>query len=538
VDVVLTPSAILRLRIVDPSGAGVEGVRAIPQDWDAAFNFAINKSGPDGRIEWRDAPANETVLLYVGIMGWGERRDVAVVADGFEHEIVLRPAPRITGRVLDAESRLPIAEFKAIPPDPGEQWRWGDTQICRNGDFQLTLMHAKSCGTPSHRFRIEAEGYLPYVHEPNRSASFPTDPLEILLQVADAAKALHGTIVQPDGDPAVGLEVQLIENTDHIMLGRGSLRQRGGTTASATTDANGRFRFAPEAAGAWLIATGEAGFVLAKPSASGEPATLQLQAWGRIEGRIDLPDRARLDQSVWLDPGPTFTSPLIIMITSKAEPDSEGRFVFDAVRPAEYALSLRIADTPPGHHRTPITVEPGRTTVVRIADPGPRIQGRLVWQPTQVATEEDKVFAVTLARPDLPRCELPQLAGGPSPEETKRRATELRRIQLLRSSIVAAYPDAEGRFVTPEGLAPGNYVLGIHRIHSGAQGITTVDGRSTKRVVPHEAMLRQFRMHQLITTSRPGIAEIPITLPAPTEGAEPGAIHDLGDITINLPPQP
>ncbi|MEI2685788.1 MAG: hypothetical protein V9G14_05540 [Cypionkella sp.] len=103
---------------------------------------------------------------------------------------------------------------------------------------------------------------------------------------------------------------------------------------------------------------------------------------------------------------------------------------------------------------------------------------------------------------------------------------------------MAAYPDSEGRFVTPEGLAPGDYILGIHRIHSGAQGITTVDGRSTKRVVPHEAMLRQFRMHQLITTSRPGIAEIPITVPAPAEGTAPGTIYDLGDIVVTVPPQP
>lgn len=535
VDVVLPPSAPLRLRIVDPSGAGVEGVRAIPEEWDAAWYFTMNPSGADGRIEWPDAPANETVQLYVAKFGWGERRNVAVVADGSEHEIVLHPAHRIHGRVLDAESRQPIAEFKAIPSDRGAQWRRGDTQICRNGDLQLTLMDAK----PSYRFRIEAEGYIPYVYEPTQSASPVSQfsqPLEIHLQLADADKAIHGTVLQPNGDPAVGLEIQLIENTDHLMLGRGSLRQRGGTSASAKTDAQGQFRFAPEAAGAWLVATGEAGFALAKPPAPGEPATLQLQAWGRIEGRIDLPDRTRPDQSVWLDPGPTVTSPLITLITPKAEPDSEGRFVFDSVRPAEYTVSLRIADALPGHHRTPITVEPGRTTEVRIADAGPRIRGRLVWQPNQAAPQEDKVLAVTFEKPGLPRFDFTHLAGQPSPEQAERQATEMRRIQLLRSSIVAAFPDAEGRFVTPEGLAPGDYVLGIHHIHSAARGITTVDGHSKKRVLPHKAMIEQFMMHQLIIRSRPGIAEIPITVPTPAEGAAPGAIHDLGDITV--PPQP
>ena len=59
VEVVLTPSTLLRLRIVDSSGAGVEGVRAIPEEWDGALYFALDPSGPDGRIEWRDAPANE-----------------------------------------------------------------------------------------------------------------------------------------------------------------------------------------------------------------------------------------------------------------------------------------------------------------------------------------------------------------------------------------------------------------------------------------------------------------------------------------------
>jgi RNA polymerase sigma factor (sigma-70 family) len=527
-DVVLPPSAPLRLRIIDSTGAGVEGVRAIPEAWDGALYFAMNPSGPDGRIEWRDAPANEEFQLYVAKFGWGERRDVAVVADGSEHEIVLGPTPRIHGRVLDAESGRPIAEFQAIPSDRGPQWpepKWdrSNAQVCRNGDLQLAFVEAD----PPYRFRIEAEGYLPYVHEPIQPGPFPAHPLEIHLQLADANNAIHGTVLQPKGDPAAGVEVHLIEKADRIRLGRHSLRREGGNPFSTTTDAEGRFRLPSEAAGDWLIAAGEAGFVLAKPPGPGEPATLQLQAWGRIEGRIDLPDRARPDQSVWLDPGHTLTSPLMTFI-SKAEPDFEGRFVFDSLLPGQYTVSLRIADARPGHHRTPVTVEPGRTTEVRIADPGPRVKGRVVLQGPGGTPVGVAGIAVTFASPNLPPGNLGPFFQQLPPQEAEQRAIEIHRLQLLRSSIVAAFPDSEGRFVTLEGLAPGDYLLGIHH--------TSLNDRPGQ-TTPQDDIMRQVHWRYLLT-SHPDIAELPITVPAPAEAAEPGAIQDLGDITVTVPPKP
>ncbi|MEI2685786.1 MAG: hypothetical protein V9G14_05530 [Cypionkella sp.] len=93
---------------------------------------------------------------------------------------------------------------------------------------------------------------------------------------------------------------------------------------------------------------------------------------------------------------------------------------------------------------------------------------------------------------------------------------------------MAAFPDSEGRFVTLEGLAPGGYLLGIHH--------TSLNNRPGQ-TAPQDDILRQFHWRQLIT-SHPDIAEISITVPAPAEGAEPGAIQDLGDITVNVPPQP
>ena len=427
--------------------------------------------------------------------------------------------------MLDAESGRPIAEFKAIPSDRGPEWDRGNTQFCRNGDLQLPFLDAE----PPYRFRIDAEGYLPYVHEPIQSGSFPTDPLEIHLHVADADKAIQGTVLNPNGAPAVGMEVQLIEKTDPVRLGRRSLRRRGGNTFSARTDADGRFRLASEAAGAWLIAAGEAGFALAKPPAPGEPATLQLQAWGRIEGRIDLPDQARPDQSVWLDPGPALKSLLLSMPTPKVEPDSAGRFVFDSLLPGKYTVSLRVADAPPGHHRTSVLVEPGRTTEVRIADAGPRVKGRLVFQGTYATPGVGTGIAVTFAAPNLPVWNLGPLFIQLPPDEAEQRAMEIRRLQDLRSSIVAAYPDSEGRFVTVEGLAPGDYLLGIHRTSLG-QVASSIDGRPRRADDADEIML-QIRWQKL-TTSRPDIAEIPITVPALAEGAAPGAIHDLGDIAV------
>lgn len=531
VDVALSPSALLRLRIVDPAGAGVEGARAIPEAWDGALYFAMNKSDADGRIEWQDAPANEPILLYVAKFGWGERRNVSVIADASEHEIVLSPTPRIRGRVLDADSRQPIAEFKAIPSDRGPYWARGSTQFCRNGDLQLAFMDA----VPPYRFRIEAEGYLPYVHESLPSNSFPSDPLEIRLQVADPAQSIHGIVLQPNGKPAAEVQVRLNEKISPVLLVRRSLARQADNPLTIKTDAEGQFRFPAEASGSWLIAAGETGYAMTQPAAPGAPSTLQLQAWGRIEGRIDLAERSRPDQSVWLDLGSVRNAPLLFMSTPKVEPDSEGWFVFDSVPAGKHIVSLRIADAPPGHHRTSVAVEPGRTTEVHIAEPGPRVNGRLVFQ----GRGDDPVLrtslAVTFAASDLP-------VGNPGPffkplppEEAEQRAAEIRRLHDLRSGVVVAYPDAEGRFATPEGLAPGEYRLGIHHSSLGPV-VTSVNGRPG-RVDHADEIMRQMRWQQLIT-SRPDIAEILIHVPSPREGAAPEAIHDLGDIAIPLPPQP
>jgi hypothetical protein len=532
VEVTLQRSEALRLRVVDASGSGIPGVLVVPAGLRGCEQVWEGRTDANGRVEWPDAPPDTPFPIYLRKPGWVEVRDREVLADGSEQTITLRTAALIRGRVVDAATSLPIAAFKVVPRSEYDRWDRGDTHHGHDGDFTLEVGR----GMNSFRFRVEAKDYRPTVVGPLDPGQVATSPLEIRLTRADPALAIQGWVLLPDGSPAVNVEVGLLSAGTQRHIGRHNLGPEGDHLPDQQTDGAGAFRFPPEATGEAVVAVADFGIAESKVPEPGQPLTLRLQPWGRIEGKLEGRLRKNPAEMVYLVPRGDRVGSLLALANPTAVCDSNGRFVFHTVPPGTHALHLCIHEetgTRPCYRR-PVTVPAGGTVDIRIAEAGPIVKGRLVVDASagMQLSGDWKDFAVTWAAQDLPPPPRP-LPGHPLPvEERERLLAETRRIQDLRSGILSAFPDSHGCFQSPEGLAPGDYVLGVHSVPE--LPIVAATAKSGRGRIQHPTIRHILRWAR-IKQSTPFLS-IPFRVPASDKLPEHQDPIDLGDIRVHVPP--
>jgi len=149
----LARGVVLRVRVLDERGVDVPQATVFLQT--PGRLFPLGSTDAEGRLEFASAPG-QARRLYVRKSGFFQSRDNLVQTDGEEQTIVLRQEVEVTGYVVDAQSRQPVAAFKAIP---GHGWKWlrGDLRHGEHGRYRLTFAE------PARFFtvRIEADGYVP-----------------------------------------------------------------------------------------------------------------------------------------------------------------------------------------------------------------------------------------------------------------------------------------------------------------------------------------------------------------------------------------
>lgn len=532
VEVTLHGSARLRLRVVDASGLGIPGVLVVPVGLQRCQAVWEGTTDANGRVEWPDAPPHTPFQVFLGKPGWVEVHDREVLADGSEQTITLKPAATIHGHVVDAETGLPIAAFEVVPGDRHERWCRGDTQHGHDGVFTLPV----ACETNGFRFRVEAKGYRPVVVGPILPEQVSTAPLEIRLTPADPALAIRGWVLLPDGSPAPNVEVGLLSASTKRPIGRQNLGPTGGHPADQRTDVAGAFRFPPEATGEGVVAVAEFGSAEAKVPEPGQPLTLRLQPWGRIEGTVEGRLRRNPAERVYLVPRGERAFGLTALVKPTAVCDAEGDFVFPTVRPGTYAVHLGILEQTwvrPCYSR-PVTVPAGGPAHVRIAEAGPMVKGRLVVDTSSGmgVSGNWKDFAVTFATRDLPPPP-EHLPRHPLPaEERERLLAETRRIQDLRSGILSGFPDDNGGFQSPEGLAPGDYILGILWVPDSPKVPATA---GPKGGLIQDPTIRHILRWARLKLGTP-IVTLPFRVPASDKLPEHQDPIDLGDIRVQIPP--
>jgi hypothetical protein len=284
----------------------------------------------------------------------------------------------LVGRVTDAETGVPIPEFKAFPgygEGPSEQVWWrGDTRRGENGDFKVSFVETRQ----PWRVRVEAEGYLPEISEPILRDFSGT--LELQLKRLTSENRINGMVRLPDGQPVAGAEVALctFEHWTAVQLNDTHF-VRPFAAPVARTDDEGRYSFERNQEAHTLIATHAAGFARVRLKQGTEPMEIVLQPWGRVEGTLlaDVPTNGEL-KAVLTDWASAqyrggleldrkfFNAPL----------DASGRFVLPKVPPGNFYVCLERGLNARQILHTPVSVPPGGTAQVQVGGLGRLVVGR------------------------------------------------------------------------------------------------------------------------------------------------------------------
>lgn len=390
VDFRLKKGQTLRIRVVDKQGKPIAGARAIPETWRGCRSLMGLYEGmipvtadEQGRIAWNGAPDDE-VLYDVYQRGYMSVRRRPLKARKDEYVITLLPELRISGRVIDAETKRPIPAFKVVH---GIDWQNRasrtltryDTADGRDGKYATAF----NLPYPRHFLRIEARGYRPV-----ESRLIKNDEGTIHIDFSlDKAQGPQGIVLTKDGKPVPGARLYLYTPTDGIYVREGAAVDRN-RTPETKTDKAGRFQFDPQTEEFGLFVVADEGYArVLQSELSAASGKITLQPWARVEGTLSLGGKLRANEGVSLNlNNDTTPGRPRAYFDYDTKTDAKGRFVFDKVPPdmtghvARRIVIQRRGDgmTIGYSHSTPVEIAPGKTARVKLGGTGRPVTGRLV----------------------------------------------------------------------------------------------------------------------------------------------------------------
>jgi len=192
-------------------------------------------------------------------------------------------------------------------------------------------------------------------------------------------------VVDSDGNPVAGAQVALCSETIGVTIVGGRLVQPRTSDMKkgpiVETDAQGSFRFEDEIpADCSLIAAHDSGFAQIEANDFKESGEIRLTRWGRIEGQL-ASGRTALEDKIWMSGLPN-TTWLEHRRQFRYETlcDNDGRFVFTRVPAGRFEVGY-LASMGQGASltsRTPVEVEPGQTTTMKLGGEGRPVIGKFV----------------------------------------------------------------------------------------------------------------------------------------------------------------
>jgi RNA polymerase sigma factor (sigma-70 family) len=376
----LSRGATVSLRITDENDAGIPGAWAaldLPIPHNSDFRLTTDTAGR-GRFEGIPTNALHGLVCHVGAKGYFCLRNVRLNANQPEPSIRLIKSLHVSGTVLDADTREAVRDFKAIPCR-GEGSSGYDRSRTQHGQWGAYAVDFSEPGGP-FRVRVEADGYEPAMSPPMEQ--HPSEQEQnFLLHRKDTSRAIHGNVVLADGQPAASTRVALLTFEQGVTLYRGTFKREHGAIL-ATTDAQGEFKFDADPQAHTLVAADPVnGFGLLRMHRSTQPFKVQLQPWGRIEGRVVLSGYPAPNQQVFLTSGTLSYRCVrdgLYAASDLISTDGDGRFVCELVPLGVVTLHLSHDSGQVFSHQTGAEVRAGETVQVRIGGRGRLVMGRLV----------------------------------------------------------------------------------------------------------------------------------------------------------------
>jgi protocatechuate 3,4-dioxygenase beta subunit len=492
-EIQLGEAAPLNGRVLDPTGQAIAAAHVTVQwqpEGEAAAgqgvgHFWRTQTDDQGNFALKSTPAG-VLRGYISKAGFMARK-VDLPAGPNGGPFVLEPAVRLSGTVLDAESRQPVSRFRIYLLDannlefvPGSGS--GEVFFGKNGryDFELTNPEIRAV-------RIKAQRYESQIFKLHLQGGQPVE-LNFLLQ---KQQYLEGVIVSPEGEPVAGAQVKLVNLLHPVRLEGPKLNPFGGRGTILQADDAGHFaipRPSPselEAERARLpasvrssllqalaiVAINENGFGVATEEELASSGKLMLTAWGRIEGELRSGSGSRQGQTVRLKLRNKSERPAWIHLHRERQTDARGRFEFAYLPPERYTLERVRAqqDTIVATHTREVTLAPGAVEQICLGAGGRLVIGRVEAESGQSIDGNRIVGAI---------CERP--ANAPATVVQCIRMTEFRDAEgrVLERHYTDGAGDTELRhysvLVAPDGsfriqdVEPGEYILSFMPSHAGS----------------------------------------------------------------------
>lgn len=393
------PGTILAGHVVDSAGEPVAGAALKLLSLSANSAAGLSLTGPriapaqtvatdaDGAFELVGLPPSVECALHVSAPGYAPRL-VGTPPDA-AMRIVMHPTAILTGRVLDAVTRLPLAEVAVRTPrailEQGRLVGAVESVTAADGTYRLEGL---ARGVPV-QLEVLRPGCAPVLRDATLHADGNITELDILLAdhtETDVFVALAtGAAVPGVTIRTAGPRPRVLARSDD----RGRFRMRFQEQPDALF-ALERGSRNPRRGYVDIVSAHRAGFCqtiqpLAALAAAAPDARIEVAPSARVEGRVvdpagqpiadavvvwaDFGRRATINEG-WLEPGPT---------SLEARTDADGRFVLpDAVADAaSLRLEVRCAGHAPVQHGGFGPVAAGETATVEITiGGGASLRGR------------------------------------------------------------------------------------------------------------------------------------------------------------------
>jgi uncharacterized GH25 family protein len=385
-DFQLKPGRPVTFLVTDPDGKPVSGVGIAADTWQgcrALMSLAQRGStDAEGKWTWQHAP-DEQVQSDLFCRGYMSVRGKEFGPQAEPHEITMNKALKVTGKVVDAVTGVPVPKFSVIQ---GQKWNstnqpiyWEryNTTEGKDGNFTMEFGEPREGG---YLVRVEVVGYRPGI-----SREIKDSEGEVTLEFKMVKGVGPGGVVKnPDGSPAEGVEVVMATVGDQQAYIRNGLEDQQ-ETISTKTDAEGKFELPYPETDFLLICLGKAGWFQMEGTAESKPFELTLEPWAVVEGKFLRGDQPIGNQEIRL-----YFQDRYVQDRPRAywhyntTSDADGNFRFERVRAGDASVGreMKYAEAQSSWmntttHSTMVSLEAGETAKIILGGEGRTVTGQL-----------------------------------------------------------------------------------------------------------------------------------------------------------------